>query len=232
MCNLKKIFSLIVVSVFLGFGSVRAAQSEQYYKTAADSIKSNPIVMSYFQPFCGKPVVVEFFSYGCYGCFKAEQEFQKYLASKASHVEFKRVPVVFNNGWEKIAKMYYAYEQLGVTELLHGLTFVWVQDQLKNRKPIDDESIAGFLNEIIKSTEIKNKLQAKGFTVDGYLDTLKSITVNRDKNKGDRLFRAYSITSTPSVVVNGKYVITLDDAKSFDNLIKAIQELTKQSLVC
>lgn len=172
------------------------------------------------------------FSYGCYGCFKIEEEFNEYRSSKPSNVEFKRVPVVFNNAWDKIAKMYYAYEQLGVTQILHGLTFVWVQDQLKNSKSIDDESISSFLTETMQSTELKNKLQAKGFTVDTYLDTLKSITVNRDKNKGDRLFRAYRITSTPSVVVNGKYIITLEEAKNYDNIIKAIKELTKENFAC
>lgn len=228
--NIVKFIS--IVAILLINLSAKAADPDQYFKLAPESSKTNPTVQNYFKSYCGKPVVVEFFSYACYGCFSAEEYFKSYLSEKPSKVEFKRVPVVFGSGWDKIAKMYYAYENLGVTEELHSLSFVWVQDQLKNRKPIDDESIENFLTEILKDNSLKAKLDAKNFKVADYMDILKSTTVNRDNNKGKRLFGAFQITSTPSVVVNNKYVITLEEAKNYGNLINAIKQLTNEDLAC
>jgi thiol:disulfide interchange protein DsbA len=62
----------------------------------------------------GKVQVIEFFSYGCPWCYRLEPYLEKWLAHKPANVDFRRVPVVFESGWDTYAKAYYTAKALDV----------------------------------------------------------------------------------------------------------------------
>lgn len=233
--SMQALFTL-VLSIFLMVNQSAYAHDpdEKYYQDAPAKIQQDPTVKSFFSNYCDKkkPTIVEFFSYACPGCYSAENYFNDYLAKNSDKVIFKRVPVVFRRGWDTFAKIYYAYEHMGVVEVLHTRTFLWVQDQLRAGNSITNDSIKEYLQETIANNEdVAKKLEGK-FKMDDFMELISSPTINRDSKNGMRLFRAYQITTTPSIVVNNKYVITLDKAKNFENVIKTIEELSNEKTAC
>jgi thiol:disulfide interchange protein DsbA len=57
--------------------------------------------------------VIEFFSYGCPHCAELEPFLETWLAKAPQDVAFRRVPVVFQQRWEPLGKIYYTLDALG-----------------------------------------------------------------------------------------------------------------------
>src|SRR6187455_872762 len=56
----------------------------------------------------GKKIeVIEFFSYGCPHCAELEPHLDAWLAKLPQDVAFRRVPVMFQQRWTPLAKIYY-----------------------------------------------------------------------------------------------------------------------------
>src|SRR5678815_4440937 len=67
----------------------------------------------------GKKIeVIEFFSYGCPHCAELEPHLDAWLAKLPPDVAFRRVPVMFQQRWMPLAKIYYTLEALGVESKL------------------------------------------------------------------------------------------------------------------
>lgn len=58
--------------------------------------------------------VTEFFNYGCPWCFRLESSLENWLQTKPNYVEFERIPLVFEKGWDVYAKAYYIAKALGI----------------------------------------------------------------------------------------------------------------------
>ena len=68
--------------------------------------------------------VIEFFSYGCPHCGEFEPILQNWLKTKPADVQFRRIPVMFQERWIPLAKMYYTLEALGEESRLSPEMFV------------------------------------------------------------------------------------------------------------
>src|SRR6478609_9573223 len=67
----------------------------------------------------GKKIeVIEFFSYGCPHCAELEPHLDAWLAKLPQDVAFRRVPVMFQQRWTPLAKIYYTLDALGVESKL------------------------------------------------------------------------------------------------------------------
>jgi thiol-disulfide isomerase/thioredoxin len=56
----------------------------------------------------GKKIeVIEFFSYGCPHCSDLEPYLQNWFKTAPADVQFRRVPVMFQERWKALAKIYY-----------------------------------------------------------------------------------------------------------------------------
>src|SRR5437867_5533814 len=62
----------------------------------------------------GKKIeVIEFFSYGCPHCNDLEPVLHNWAEKLPADVQFRRVPVVFQQRWEALAKIYYTLDAMG-----------------------------------------------------------------------------------------------------------------------
>ena len=104
----------------------------------------------------GKKIeVIEFFSYGCPHCGEFEPILQGWLKSAPADVQFRRVPVMFQDRWVPLARIYYTLEALGeearlspeVFVAIHGkglplwqdkTFFDWAASQGLDRKKVED----------------------------------------------------------------------------------------------
>ncbi len=57
--------------------------------------------------------VIEFFSYGCPHCNDLEPFLQQWIKSLPPDVQFRRVPVMFQDRWKGLAKAYYTLDAMG-----------------------------------------------------------------------------------------------------------------------
>ncbi|PCI07215.1 MAG: disulfide bond formation protein DsbA [Gammaproteobacteria bacterium] len=154
--------------------------------------------------------VLEFFWYGCPHCHIVEPYIQSWKKSKPANVKFVRVPAIFWPDWEVQARIYYALSTMGVIEENHEKIFNEIH---KNKKRLDKKEL--IVNFLVKNGVDKNTLleEYNSFAVDGML--------RKNKRKQD----LYQIDGVPSVIVNGKYLVTGSMAGSYDNMIKIMDYL-------
>lgn len=139
--------------------------------------------------------VIEFFSYGCPWCYRAEPEVEKWLAHKAHDVDFERIPVVYEQGWDILAKVYYAIKSLGVSEKLMLAVFSGLQE-----KEID----------LTNFETAEQFFATQGVTKQDF-DSAYNFSPGIDAQmlRGEKLIKQYGIIAVPAFVVDGKYLTNM-----------------------
>ena len=141
----------------------------------------------------GKKIeVIEFFSYGCPHCGELEPFLQGWLKTLPADVQFRRIPVMFQDRWIALAKVYYTLEALGEESRLSPETFValhgkglslwepktffdWAASQGLDRKKVEDMynsfAIAGKINRARAMAQTYQVQQVPVVIVDGKFAT-------------------------------------------------------------
>ncbi len=145
--------------------------------------------------------VIEFFSYGCPGCFAFEPYLEKWVKSKnPKQVTFKRVPVVFHPQWEPLAKAYYIANGLGIAEKITPDLFNTLQVQ--HIDLMDTDNLAKFFQKYGVSQKDFNNAFNSSPTVDAQL------------KQGTDLMNRYQINLIPAVVIQQKYLTNMEMAQN------------------
>ena len=67
--------------------------------------------------------VIEVFAYSCNHCFNFETNIELFEKTKAQYIDFKRMPVVFNEAYKMHARIFYTAESLGILDVMHNKVF-------------------------------------------------------------------------------------------------------------
>lgn len=157
--------------------------------------------------------VLEVFWYGCPHCYSFEPHIEAWLKDLPDDVEFIRVPGVLNRGWIPHAKAYYVAEKLGIVDKIHRPLFDAIHKE-KRRLFTEEELMdffvehgvsAGDFERVITSKELDTKIRQAYF-----------------------LARDYKLTGVPSVVVNGKYLISASHIRTFEEMIQVTNALIEK----
>ena len=144
----------------------------------------------------GKKIeVIEFFSYGCPHCNDLEPILDAWLAKLPPDVEFRRVPVMFQQRWEGLARIYYTLDAMGDEQRLSPEVFKAIHSAglpLYQDKAFFDWAAAHGLDRA-KVAEVYN-----------------SFAVNSKFNRAKAQAQAYNIQSVPTMVVDGKFITSSD----------------------
>ncbi len=161
-------------------------------------------------------VIYEFFGYTCPHCATFEPYMKKLESEMPENAKLVRVPVVFGKQWEPFAKAYYTFEALGITEQAHGPMFDAIHQHKKQFRTVDE--IAAWA--------------ASSFDVDKekFLSTAESFVVDGQVRKGMKMLQAMGVTSTPTLVTNGKFVPNNKALKTRNDIIEVTQFLVNQEL--
>ena len=157
-----------------------------------------------------KVEVLELFWYGCPHCYAFEPQLQEWIKKKADYIEFVRVPAVFAQNWEVHARAFYAAQQLGVLEKLHGPVFEAIHKD--GQKLSSEEDITQFF-------------AAKGVAAEAFKKAYNSFDVDTKTRRAIALTREYGITGVPALIVNGKYRSSAQEAGDFATLLKLVDYL-------
>lgn len=173
-----------------------------------------PFSQSLIKQNAGKVEVREFFWYGCGHCYAFEPVLGGWLRNKPDNVLFVRTPA-FLPKRSNHAKAYYAFEAMNAVDKFHKALF----DELhaKHRKLESQDSIAGFVKE-------------QGGDVAAFNKAFKSFGVDNQVRQAQQLANSYGVTSVPTVVVDGRYVVTPTMAQgSFPKMLQIINFLVQKA---
>jgi thiol:disulfide interchange protein DsbA len=161
----------------------------------------------------GKIEVVEVFSYACPYCAQFNPLMQQLRKALPANAQLVFVPASFNpsEDWPMFQRATCTAQTLGIFDKTHDAMFdaVWktgelaVADQKTHvlRNPLPTiENAAKYYNHLT------------GVPVDKFVAASKSFSVDSQMRRDDTLVTAYHIDGTPSLIVNGKYRITVQGA--------------------
>jgi thiol:disulfide interchange protein DsbA len=140
----------------------------------------------------GKKIeVIEFFSYGCPHCGELEPFMQSWLKALPADVQFRRIPVMYQDRWVPLAKIYYTLEALGEEARLSPELFVAIHSKglsLWQDKTFFDWAASQGLD--------RKKVE----------DMYNSFAIAGKINRARAAAQTYQIQSVPMLVVDGKFV--------------------------
>jgi thiol:disulfide interchange protein DsbA len=160
-----------------------------------------------------KVEVREFFWYGCPHCYHFEPDLNAWLKKKPGSVLFVRQPAIFNEHWAAHAKAFFTAEALGVLDKVHADFYDAIQNKKQTLESEDD--LAKFFSE-------------HGVAEADFRKTYKSFAVDSKMRQAEDMAARYGVTGTPSIVVNGKYLVSPGKAKSFPRMIEITNALIKK----
>ncbi len=157
--------------------------------------------------------IVEVFSYACSHCNDFEPKISAWVKQLPADTQFRRMPVVFGRAsWETLARSYYALEALGEIEKIHPKIF----------SAIHEENVILQQRDVLVDWMEKQGIDRKKFG--GAYD---SFSMGGKIQRSNQRAQSYGITGVPSLVIDGRYMISTTQAGNYENMLKIADELVK-----
>lgn len=142
--------------------------------------------------------VVEVFSYACPHCAHFQPMMDELKSKLPANAQVVLLPAVFNPQWEPFARAFYAARALGLVEKTHAALFAALHTQHQPLYTLD--ALAGFYANY-------------GADAKSFVSTANSFVVDSQMANGNRLVTGYGVGSTPSLVINGKYRVEMNNER-------------------
>jgi thiol:disulfide interchange protein DsbA len=162
-----------------------------------------------------KVEVAGVFSYTCPHCANLEPVLDAWSKAQPNYVEFIHVPAVFNKNWEFYAKVFYTIDALGITAQAHQPIFNYLHN---DRKALNTpEKISQFLVDNFQQEKSVVEKTLSSFGVKSKTESAKQRTIKA------------GVTYVPLVIIDGKYMTSVSQAKSESNFLQVMDFLVKKS---
>jgi thiol:disulfide interchange protein DsbA len=196
--------SLIAVA-FLCFATAASGQELEAGRDYTEVVPHQPTT----DP--KRVVVTEFFSYACPHCFALNPSLTIWANKLPKDVLFERVAVVFGRQpWQKPAQVFYALQSIGkaeeVSPAVFGALHVEHADWQTDAQIIDWAS-------------------AHGVNREQFAAAFNSFSMRSFVARGDQLASAHKVRAVPTLVVDGKYALPIDDRGDFGPQLAIVDRL-------
>lgn len=185
----------------------------------------------HWMPIPGKVEVTEVFSYACPACNAFVPTADKLKKSLPPQAFMTHLPASFipQEDWPMFQQAWCTAKVLGIAEQTHDAMFraVWQTGQLATTDPRTNR-----LRNPLPSIEDAAKYYS-GLThvpVKKFLDTAKSFPVDHMQKKADKLIMAWRVSGTPTIVINGKYRLTVSSAGGLDQVVELVNYLVSKEI--
>jgi thiol:disulfide interchange protein DsbA len=187
---MKRLLALVMMWLAVPMLAMAFTEGKDYRRLASPGVVDKP----------GMIEVREFFWYGCPHCFRLDPHINNWLKTKPADVNFVRTPASLNPVWEGSARGYFALEVMGqgLVEKTHTPLFNTIHEQ--RARIFDEASLAAFYGRY-GVDQAKFRSMFNSFAVTGKVMQSKALA------------QKYQLDGVPAVVVNGKYVVSGEDAK-------------------
>lgn len=162
----------------------------------------------------GKIEVAEVFAYSCGYCFQFESLLHDWEKQQASDVYLTQIHAMWNSQMEPLARGYYTSLALGIKDKTHMAVFKSMH--LEHKQILTPEQWADFFS---------------GYGIDKAkaLSTYNSFGVTSQIKQAEARVRGYKVTSTPEMVVEGKYRVSSRLAGGHAEMLKVVDFLVAKS---
>jgi len=167
------------------------------------------------EPADGMVVVEEFFSYICPACNMFEPPFLIWQSKLPSYVKVVHIPATFRADFAAYAQVYYAAESLGLVEQSHEEVY----DAVHRFRTLPGEG------QRIDEAKIAEFYSQYGVEADKFLAAMKSFSVSVKVRRATAHMEQSKIPSTPSLVVNGKYLVR---GRTYDDMLRVASYLIEK----
>ena len=146
----------------------------------------------------GKTIsVVEVFGYSCPHCAHFQPYVDAWKKKQPADVKFSYLPAVFGGIWEVFARAYYTAEAMGVLQKSHNGIYNAVHVQ--HRMPNNLDEVAALYADY-------------GVDKNVFASTMQSFAISAKVGAAHELAKRWGIEGTPTIVVAGKYRVTITNA--------------------
>jgi thiol:disulfide interchange protein DsbA len=195
------VLALLVIAT-PAFAQLRWHEGVEYTSIASPQLAGAP---------GGKIEVAEVFSYGCPYCNRARGDMAKLAASLPPDAAMTYVHASFrpDEGWLVFQRAYYAARQLGIADATHEAMFqaIWETGEM----PLMDLA-SGKLRNPLPTLDSAAKFYAAHSKVKAvdFLKAANSAETSAAMARADALIKQWRVSGTPSLVVNGRYLVNND----------------------
>lgn len=166
--------------------------------------------------------VAEIFWYGCNHCYSFEEFINRWRQDAPANVRFVRIPAIWNPLVRLHAQLYYTEEVL-----------------VNNGKIAEPETFRAAVfaeyhrrgNRLASVESIQELFAKHGVSADDFNNTWNSFEVAQKLRVAQDLARRYSISSVPTMVVNGKYRTGAAEAGGYPQLLELLDELVERESI-
>lgn len=202
--------SLLLTVLMLGAAVSVKAQPVLYVEGTHYEVIASPVRTS--DP--NKIEVTELFWYGCPHCYAFEPLIGSWEEKLPSDVAFVRSPGMWNQTMEIHAQIYYAAEALGVTDKIHDVAF----SEIHQRR-----------NYLQTEQAVKDMFVNQGVAAADFDKAWKSFSVSSAVKRAGTRMSDYGVRGVPSMVVNGKYLVSVGGAvPTQTDLLKIVDFLVQK----
>lgn len=201
-----RLLTLILASVFSLAACAEAPKEEAYKAGKHYIVLSEPVRTA--NP--NKIEVTEVFWYGCGHCYTFDPMFSTWKKQQAEDINVVLMPAIWGGPMEKHARMFYAAKALRAQDKLH--------------KPMFD-ALHGDRNSLNSDEQIKTLFTANGVEAEKFDKVYQSFGVTSQIKQAVSKAKAYQITGTPQLIVDGKYRIEAATAGGQSQMLKVVDFL-------
>lgn len=158
--------------------------------------------------------VIEFFHYGCPACYRLEPMLEAWIGKLPDDVTFRRVPALRRQAWIPLTRLYFSLEALGMLGRLHGRVYQDIHEQGLN---------------LGNSSELLPWAGRQGVDRELLAATLDSDRTSRDVQRARDLTIAYGVRSTPSIVVDGRFLTNAEMLGDVEALLPMVDALIEKA---
>jgi protein dithiol oxidoreductase (disulfide-forming) len=203
---MKKLFGILLSMIGLALGIVQASPAALTPGTDYQVLKTpGPVGVP-----AGKIEVIDFFWYGCWHCQNFAPLISAWSKKQSADVVLKHVPATAQQAHQKL---YYALAALGLAEQLAPKIFKAVLEEGNPLLTLDKQ--ADFVS--------KNGVDRQKFSAAWH-----SFSVANAIRRDSKLLDDYQITSTPTLVIQGKYKTSPAMTKSLENTVQVLDVLVSK----
>ena len=141
--------------------------------------------------------VVEVFGYSCPHCAHFQPYVDAWKKKQPADVKFSYLPAVFGGIWEVFARAYYTADAMGVLQKSHNGIYNAVHVQHRVANNVD---------------EVAALYADYGVDKNVFASTMQSFAISAKVGAARELATRWGIEGTPTIVVAGKYRVTITTA--------------------
>jgi len=164
----------------------------------------------------GKVEVVEVFWYGCGACYMLDPYLESWKKTKPAAAELVRLPVTWNDGAKRHAKLFYALQALKQDGRLHTKIFDTIHRGGNGLIARDDAGTLALQRDWAK---------ANGVDPTAFTSAWNSMSVDVKLRQAEDLVRRYRVEGTPAMIINGKYFTDVTSAGGVPQMLELINAL-------